>query len=280
MNDDSRTAAPRAIAPPLVPRPAAAAPWSAFARVQNALILREIATRYGRTPGGFLWAIVEPVAAVLVLTAALSMVVHAPSLGTSFVLFYASGYLPFLFYATLQGHVQQALVYSRPLLVYPSVSWVDAIAARFALNAVTGLTVVAIVLAGLALVTGEVRIAAPGQIVLALGLAALLGLGLGVLNCLLVGLFPLWGQVWGILSRPLFLVAGVIFVMEDLPVRVQDWLYLTPWIHVTGLFRAGLYADYNAAYASVALVLVWALVPLALGLAFLQKHRHEILQVP
>jgi capsular polysaccharide transport system permease protein len=44
-----------------------------------------------------------------------------------------------------------------------------------------------------------------------------LGLGLGVLNCLLVGLFPLWGQVWAILSRPLFLVAGVIFVMEDLP---------------------------------------------------------------
>jgi capsular polysaccharide transport system permease protein len=69
------------------------------------------------------------VAAVLVLTAALSMVVHAPSLGTSFVVFYASGYLPFLFYATLQGHVQQALTYSRPLLVYPSVSWIDAVAA-------------------------------------------------------------------------------------------------------------------------------------------------------
>jgi ABC-type polysaccharide/polyol phosphate export permease len=29
---------------------------AAFLRVQNALILREIATRYGRTPGGFLWA--------------------------------------------------------------------------------------------------------------------------------------------------------------------------------------------------------------------------------
>jgi hypothetical protein len=54
----------------------------------------------GRLPA---WAVLEPVAAVLVLTAALSMIVHAPSLGTSFVVFYASGYLPFLFYATLQG---------------------------------------------------------------------------------------------------------------------------------------------------------------------------------
>ena len=267
-------------APPLVPLPGASAPWPAFLRAQNALILREIATRYGRTPGGFLWAVLEPVAAVLVLTMALSMVVHAPSLGTSFVVFYASGYLPFLFYATLQGHVQQALVYSRPLLVYPSVSWIDAIAARFVLNTVTGLTVVVIVLAGLALATGEITIADPGLIFLALVLAALLGLGLGALNCLLVGLFPLWGQVWAILSRPLFLVAGVIFVMEDLPTRIQEWLWMTPWIHITGLFRAGLYPGYDAAYASVPLVMTWALVPLALGLAFLDRHRHEILQAP
>jgi capsular polysaccharide transport system permease protein len=80
------------------------------------------------------------VAAVLVLTAALSMVVHAPSLGTSFVVFYASGYLPFQLYATLQGHVAAGACLFPPALVYPSVSWIDAIAARFVLNSVTGLT--------------------------------------------------------------------------------------------------------------------------------------------
>jgi capsular polysaccharide transport system permease protein len=165
-------------------------------------------------------------------------------------------------------------------LVYPSVSWIDAVAARFVLNTVTGLVVVGVALAGLALATGEVRIVAPGLVVLSLALAALLGLGLGVMNCLLVGLFPAWGQVWAIASRPLFLVAGVIFVMEDLPTRIQDALFLTPWIHVTGLFRAGLYAGYEASYVSVPLVLAWALVPLAAGLLFLRKHSHEILQSP
>lgn len=280
MTEHSKHAIPGAYAPPLLPRPTASAPFPAFLRVLHALMLREIATRYGRTPGGFIWAVVEPVAAVLVLTAALSMVVHAPSLGSSFVVFYASGYLPFLLYATLQAHVQQALVFSRPLLIYPSVCWIDAVVARFALNLMTGLAVVAIVLAGLALLTGEVRIIKPGLVLLALGLAALLGLGLGVLNCLLAGLFPIWGQIWAILSRPLFLVAGVIFVMEDLPPRIQQWLHVTPWIHVTGIFRAGLYPGYEATYASVPLVLGWALVCLVLGLAFLQKFRHEILQMP
>jgi capsular polysaccharide transport system permease protein len=242
-------------------------------------MLREMATRYVRTPGGFLWAVLEPVAAVLVLTFALSLVMHAPPLGSSFVVFYAAGYLPFLLYATLQGHVQQALRFSRPLLLFPVVSWIDAILARFLLNLVVGLAVTGIVLGGLAAVTGEVAVLRPGAMVLALGFAALLGLGIGVLNCLATGLFPVWGQVWAILSRPLFLVAGVIFVMEDLPPRLQDILWLTPWIHITGLFRTGLYPGYDAAYVSVPLLLAWGLVPLALGLAGLARYNHDILQV-
>jgi capsular polysaccharide transport system permease protein len=190
--------------------------------------------------------------------------------------FYASGYLPFLLYATLQGHVQQALRFSRPLLVYPSVAWIDAIVARFALNLVSGLAVSGIVLAGLALATAGRRGAAR-RAGARPRLAALLGLGLGVLNCLLCGLFPVWAQVWAILSRPLFLVAGVIFVPQDLPERLGNFLWYTPWIHLAGLFRSGLYPGYDAAYVSLPLVLGWALVPLALGLALLRRHAEEIL---
>jgi capsular polysaccharide transport system permease protein len=244
----------------------------------GALMLREMATRYGRTPGGFLWAVLEPVAAVLVLSSALSLVVHAPSLGSSFVLFYASGYLPFLLCATLQGHVQQSLRFSRPLLGYPAVSWIDAVAARFALNLVAGLAVTGIVLAGLAAATGDMQAIRPGAMVLSLALSALLGLGLGVLNCAALGLMPVWGQIWAVLSRPLFLVAGVIFVMEDLPPAMAGILWLTPWLHVTGLFRAGVYPGYDPGYVSVALVLAWAFVPLTAGLALLRRFSHRILQ--
>lgn len=268
----------REFPPPLRPAAVARRPGAACLRSTGALVLREMATRYGRTPGGFLWAVLEPVAAVLVLTFALSLVVHAPSLGDSFVVFYASGYLPFLLYATLQGHVQQSLAFSRPLLIYPSVSWVDTVLARFALNGLVGLIVVAIVLAGLALSTGAVEIVRPDRILLALGLSVALGLGLGVLNCFAVGRFPIWGQLWAILSRPLFLVAGVIFVMEDLPEHLRDLLWWTPWIHITGLFRSGLYPAYDPDYVSPMFVMAWALVPLALGLALLQRYHRDILQ--
>ncbi|MCC5956800.1 MAG: hypothetical protein JJU07_11910, partial [Natronohydrobacter sp.] len=39
----------------------------------SALMLREMATRYGRTPGGYLWAVVEPLGMILILGYAWSL---------------------------------------------------------------------------------------------------------------------------------------------------------------------------------------------------------------
>ena len=69
--------------------------------------------------------------------------------------------------------------------------------------------------------------------------------------------------------------------MEDLPARLQGLAFpdaLDP--HHRAVPRGALPGGNDADYASVSLVLVWALVPLALGLVFLQRHRHEILQAP
>ncbi|WP_311200115.1 hypothetical protein [Phaeobacter inhibens] len=55
-------------------------------RTVAALVLREMSTRYGRTPGGYLWGILEPLAAILFLSLGFSLVIRTPSLGTSFPL--------------------------------------------------------------------------------------------------------------------------------------------------------------------------------------------------
>ena len=67
-------------------------------RAIGALVLREMATTFGRSPGGWLWAVAEPVAVIALLSFAFSLAFRSPSLGTSFPLFYATGYLPFLLF--------------------------------------------------------------------------------------------------------------------------------------------------------------------------------------
>ena len=60
-------------------------------RTIAALMMREMATTYGRSPGGYLWALVEPIGAVAILTLLFSLAFPAPPMGKSFGLFYATG---------------------------------------------------------------------------------------------------------------------------------------------------------------------------------------------
>ncbi|OED46617.1 sugar ABC transporter permease [Rhodobacteraceae bacterium (ex Bugula neritina AB1)] len=247
-------------------------------RTTAALVLREMSTRYGRTPGGYIWAILEPLAAILFLAAGFSLVIRTPSLGTSFLLFYASGFLPFSLYQGISGTVARALNYSRPLLRYPAVTWIDALLARFLLNSLTGLIVTVLLVMVILAITGTRAVLDLPPVIGAMGLAMMLGLGVGALNAVLTGLYPLWEVAWSIITRPLFLASGVIYIYEDLPLLAREILWYNPLLHITGLMRTGFYPTYSATYASPVFVLLVSLVLLAFGLVLLGRYHRVILQ--
>ncbi|GAA6202869.1 ABC transporter permease [Aquicoccus sp. SU-CL01552] len=264
-------------APPALP-PAQSGPRRfAAARTVLALVLREMSTRYGRTPGGYAWAILEPLGAILVLSLAFSIVMRTPPLGTSFILFYATGYMPFDLYQTLSNMVGKAINFSKPLLKYPAVTWLDAVLARFLLNSLTGILVTLLLLTGiLAVIDGRTVLDLP-PVVEAMALAMLLGLGVGVLNCALMGLFPLWDMIWSIATRPLFIASGVFFLYDSMPPLAQDILWYNPLMHITGLMRTGFYPTYTASYVSHVYVLGVSLALLAMGLILMGRYHRDIL---
>jgi len=240
-------------------------------------MLREMSTRYGRSPGGYLWAVIEPVAAILVLAVVFSLLLRAPPLGNSFILFYAAGYLPFMLSMTLTNTVQFSLFFSKPLLFYPIVSWIDAVFARIVLNTLTGIVVLIVTFAIILQVVSVTAIFEFLPMIGAVLLMVLLGAGFGVLNCVLVGFFPVWQQLWGVATRPLFLASGIIFIFENLPPTLQSIAWYLPWIHGTALFRTGVYPTYQPEWISIPLVLAWALIPMFFGLLLLRRHYRDIL---
>lgn len=106
-------------------------------RAVMALILREISTTYGRSPGGYVWAVLEPAADIALLTAIFSIGFRHPPLGTNFSFFYAGGMLPFLMFVDISGKIGQTIQFSRTLLNYPRVTFVDAILDRLISNSLT-----------------------------------------------------------------------------------------------------------------------------------------------
>lgn len=241
-------------------------------RAIAALVLREMASTYGRTPLGYLWAVLEPVAGIALLTIVFSLGFRSPPLGTNFPIFYASGLVPFLLYMDISNKVMESLRYSRQLLVYPRVTFMDALLARFLLNLLTQLLVAYILFTGIVFFF-DTR-TAPDLPAIGLGLlmAASLALGVGTLNCLLTGLMPAWQRVWAIMNRPLFLISCIFFLFEAVPEPFRSILWYNPLVHVVGQTRSGFYPYYDAPYVSPSYVFCIALVCLLFGLVFLRRY--------
>lgn len=243
-----------------------------------ALILREMSTRYGRSPGGYLWAVLEPLLAIMVLAFGFSLFIRTPLLGSSFLLFYATGYLPFQLYTSVADSIMRCIDFNRALLFYPMISWVDNVLARFLLNALTAILVSYILLTGIRVFTETRSIIDFSPIAWAYGLAMFLALGVGTINCVIMGLFPVWTTIWGIAMRPLMIASGVFFLYDDMPRTVQNLLWWNPLIHVTGFMRRGFYPNYDANYASITYVAACAIATLAFGIILMRRYHRQLME--
>jgi capsular polysaccharide transport system permease protein len=114
-------------------------------------------------------------------------------------------------------------------------------------------------------------------ILAAMSLAAVLGLGVGSVNAVLMGFYPTWESIWSIITRPLFIASGILILYETLPNTVRDILWWNPLLHIVGEMRTGFYPMYDATYVSLIYVLMVALALLAFGLMLLRRYHREIL---
>lgn len=246
-------------------------------RVIFALMMRDMATTYGRSSMGYLWAVLEPIGAISILSLAFSVALQRPALGESFPLFYATGYMPFMLYNAMVNSVGAAMRDNLQLLFYPRVTYADAIIARFSLTLLTQLLVSSIIFSGINWLFGLSLYVEVQRVLVAFLVAAFLGLGVGTLNLVIIFLFPSWRQIWSIINRPIFLVSCIFYLFDSMPIWVQDILWFNPLVHVIGQNRAGFYSVYDPHYVSLAYPLVIGAVTLFLGLALLRRFSQDLI---
>lgn len=243
----------------------------------GALVLREMSTTYGRSPGGYLWAILEPVAAIALLSIVFSYAFRTPPMGTSFVLFYATGYTMLTAFTGLNQRLGTAILFSRQLLAYPNVTFMDAVLARMILSFLTQTLVFIIVMTGIVVLLDLKVLLDMSTIFMALAMLFALSFGVGCLNCFLMSMFPVWQQVWSILTRPLFIISGIFFLMDALPEQYRDILLWNPLAHVIMEMRAGFYGAYDANLVSEAYVFGVSLLSAVLAILLLRRYHRVII---
>lgn len=249
-------------------------------RTVTALILREMTSSYGRSPGGYVWVILEPLLGILFMTGLfVAMGLRTPQIGTNFAIFFATGLLPFTMYMEVSNKTAQSINYSKALLSYPRVTYVDAIVARVVLTALTQLLVGLLLITAIRLIYDTRTVVLMDKIMLSYTMAVSLGVGVGLVNCFLVTRFPIWQQVWGIANRPLLFLSGVIVIIERLPAQYQEILWWNPLIHVTAQMRHAFYVGYDAVYITPSYVFGVSSILALIGMIFLHRFHRDLLEL-
>lgn len=253
-------------------------PLRVHLRVVRALLMREMSARYGRTTGGYFWAVAEPVGMIMITALAFAALARTPELGQSFMVFFATGYLSFNFYRITAQQLSTAVRNNYALLQYPNVTPYDALVARLALQTLTNLFVAVIIMGVAVWWTSEpVRPNFP-LLAGAVAAATLMAAGAGFMNAVLFHVFPTYEQLFNIVNRPLFLVSGIFFTPESMPSQLRDLLALNPLVHVISAFRQGIYPVYHATLSSLEYPFAVGLVSLFFGMILLRRYDERLVE--
>ena len=194
------------------------------------------------------------------------------------MLFYATGIVPFNMFKTMSSGVAGAVKSNKGLLNYPVVTALDAVFAKFALNFMTALLVAVVLMSGI-IVFQHLQVSLDlAAVALAFVCAALFGLGVGTVNCVLFGLYPTWKNIWSVLTRPLLFVSGVLHTYDEVPPTLQAILWWNPLVHIIGLMRSGFYGFYDAPYVSLPYVLGVSGTLFVIGAYLLRRHESLLLE--
>lgn len=234
-----------------------------------ALLLRELTSRFGKSRGGFIWVLVEPVAHLVVPVLIMSFIRNRVLPGVEYPVFLVYGFLPFLLFKAICLQIVNGVNSSKGLLSYRQVHLMDIFIAKAMAYAVIQAVVFALVLSGMSLFGFDVLPPRPVEFAGVLILTTTLAFGLGLVLAAIVSLVPDARSIINVMFMPLYLVSGVLFPITRFPDEMVRWMAINPVLHLVELSRVAAVEGYvPMKYLSLQYPVALALISTLIGLMF------------
>jgi ABC-type polysaccharide/polyol phosphate export permease/Flp pilus assembly protein TadD len=248
-------------------------------RVIHALIIRETRTRFGDSKLGYGWALLEPIAHILMLSLVFAVMMRGrPPIGDEFFIFYYTGIIPYHMFVHTSSSMTYAIAANGSLLQLPLVGTFDVLMARGLLELLTDTLVAVILLAGF----GVLGLGALPQdfagVSVSLLVVWLLGCGFGFLNAVINAFAKSWDKIWAQLTRLLYFCSGIFYVPGMMPEWIRDILAWNPLLHAVDWFRSSFFQQYEPHWLDRSYLVMAAVVTLLAGLGLergLQRRLYE-----
>jgi capsular polysaccharide transport system permease protein len=244
------------------------------ARSIFALVMRRMRVRYMGSRAGYVWAIVEAMAWVMVLKLAFQHGNARPPVGESFEIFFATGIIIARTWRVTMLAVSNELT-RRPRASLPTLHRLDAAYATWVLEAFTGMVVMIVVVGVLHLFGFD---GVPGHLfscLVAYWGMAVFSLASGMTLALLIMLIPALDHFKGIIMMIFFFTSGFSFLVDRMPPNLREYVVWNPVLHCVEWFRTAFYAGYECRSLDLLYLFVCTVVCLLLGLTGERAFRRK-----
>ncbi|ALR75346.1 ABC transporter permease [[Enterobacter] lignolyticus] len=212
--------------------------------VIKALFMREIKTRFGKYRLGYLWAVLEPAAHLMVMIGIFGYVMHRTMPDISFPVFLINGIIPFFIFSNITNRCINAIEANQGLFNYRPVKPIDTVIARASLETIIYVIVYLILMSVLG-VLGE-RFAFHNILTLASAwfLLVLFSCGIGLVFMVVSNAFPETEKFLPIATKPLYFISAIMFPLHSVPKEYWHYLTWNPLVHVVELSREAVVDGY------------------------------------
>jgi capsular polysaccharide transport system permease protein len=251
-------------------------------RIQRSVIfaffIRELKTRFGSYRLGYFWALLEPLAHVLVLTAVFSVLGRHAMPGIPFPLFLITGIFPFFFFRHVADRSADAVSANRALLAYRYVQPLDNIWARSLLELLMFVAGFVAYVLGAAYFGLDVVPWRPLEVICAYSLLFIFSIGFGIVVGVISGLYPESKKILPLIHRPMYFISGVFVPLSIVPPEYRSWLLWNPILHALELARENYFQVYRPAGANWKFLALSAGLSLLIGLSVYRISRTKLLE--
>lgn len=245
----------------------------------NALILRELKTRFGKNPTlGYIWVILEPMVHVLFMLIIFTMIRDKVLPQVPFSLFLISGMVPFFMFRNIVNFMMSGIDANKSLFAYKPVRPIHVFLARALLEGILYFIIFCILMITTGFFINHNII--PFSIVYTLLIfiwLIIIAFALGLFLAILLHGKDTIKNLVNYLFNLLYFGSGVILPVWILPNNAIDILAYNPILHIIELFKENYFETYPiVAQINIEYPLLCTLVLLFFSLGMYYKKRVEL----
>ena len=247
--------------------------------VINALISRELKTRFGQYRLGIVWAFLEPIIGIAIFMVMFHFRGMSGVGGLDAPVFLALGMGPLTFFTKVINQCMTAVGANKNLLIYRQVRVFDFFWTRFILEAVINLIVLVSIFVAMSWMGFDIAVNNTLKFVLVFSLLAFLGFGVGLAFGVINTIFPEPGKFLPVLMRPLMFISATFFSINEIPVAAQDYLLWNPLVHALELMRSCFSESYNVSLVSLEYLGLCSLFVMTIAMIMFRANWRKMLTI-